>query len=95
MRSERHQHFAFERRKSLPGYADDVDFAPVTTLHAFGARLLCEHAIVAGVDPAFALLDETGASSPLAHQVRTLLADAPGLPDPAPSRWSGWWWCSS
>ena len=39
---------------------------------------------------AVALLDETGAGSPLAHQVRTLLADAPGLPDPAPSRWSRW-----
>jgi hypothetical protein len=39
---------------------------------------------------AVALLDETGASSPLAQQVRGLLADERGLPDPAPGRWSRW-----
>ncbi|MDJ0975666.1 MAG: UvrD-helicase domain-containing protein [Planctomycetota bacterium] len=35
----------------------DVEFAPISTIHAFCARLLRLHAIEAGVDPAFALLD--------------------------------------
>ena len=39
---------------------------------------------------AVALLDETGADTPLAHQVRALLADERDLPDPAPGRWSRW-----
>jgi len=37
---------------------------------------------------AVALLDETGATTPLAQQVRALLVDAPNLPDPAPGYWS-------
>jgi hypothetical protein len=39
---------------------------------------------------AVALLDETGADTQLAYQVRALLADEHGLPDPAPGRWSRW-----
>jgi len=39
---------------------------------------------------AVALLDETGADSPLAGNVRALLVDATNLPDPAPGRWSRW-----
>jgi hypothetical protein len=39
---------------------------------------------------AVSLLDETGADTPLARQVRALLADERGLPDPAPGRWSRW-----
>jgi len=39
---------------------------------------------------ALALLDETGADSTLANQVRALLEDAPNLPDPAPGFWSRW-----
>lgn len=39
---------------------------------------------------AVALLDDTGADSRLAVQVRELLADATNLPDPAPGRWSRW-----
>jgi hypothetical protein len=39
---------------------------------------------------AVAMLDETGADSPLANNVRMLLVDAPNLPDPAPGRWSRW-----
>ena len=48
--------------------AGHVEFAPISTIHAFGARLLREHAIEAGVDPAFELSDETDA--------RLLLEDA-------------------
>ena len=42
--------------------ARDVEFAPISTLHAFGARLLRENALLAGVDPAFDLLDEVSAT---------------------------------
>jgi len=59
---------AFRADPALRAHADDVEFAPISTLHAFGARLLREHAIVAGVDPAFVLLDET--------EARLLLEDA-------------------
>ncbi|MFO0933013.1 MAG: UvrD-helicase domain-containing protein [Planctomycetota bacterium] len=59
---------AFRADPALRAKADDVEFAPVTTIHAFGARLLREHAVAAGVDPAFALLDET--------EARLLLEDA-------------------
>ena len=37
-----------------------------------------------------ALMDATGADSALAVRVRELLADATGLPDPAPSRFARW-----
>ncbi len=40
---------------------DEVDVAPISTIHAFCARLLRLHAIEAGLDPAFAVLDETEA----------------------------------
>ncbi len=35
----------------------DVEFAPINTIHAFCALLLRQHAIEAGVDPAFQVLD--------------------------------------
>ncbi|MHC5011141.1 MAG: UvrD-helicase domain-containing protein [Planctomycetota bacterium] len=37
----------------------DVEFAPISTIHAFCARLLRVHAVEAGVDPAFRVLDES------------------------------------
>ncbi len=51
-----------------PALAREVEFAPISTIHAFCARLLHEHAIEAGVDPAFTLLDGT--------EARLLLEDA-------------------
>jgi hypothetical protein len=39
---------------------------------------------------AVALLDDTGADTPLAQQVRSLLVDATNLPDPAPGFWARW-----
>lgn len=39
---------------------------------------------------ALSLLDDTEAASPLAVQVRALLADESGLPDPRPSRFERW-----
>ncbi len=42
-----------------PDLAAEVEFAPISTIHAFAARLLRRHAIDAGLDPAFRVLDET------------------------------------
>jgi ATP-dependent helicase/nuclease subunit A len=38
-----------------------LENAPISTIHSFCARILREHAIVAGVDPQFAVLDEVDA----------------------------------
>lgn len=48
-------------------HARDVEFAPISTIHSFCARLLRENAIEAGVDPAFGLLDESRADLALAQ----------------------------
>jgi ATP-dependent helicase/nuclease subunit A len=53
----------------------DVEFAPISTIHAFCALLLRQHAIEAGVDPAFRVLD--GVESEL------LLSDAATLAENA------------
>jgi hypothetical protein len=37
---------------------------------------------------ALAMIDDTGATGPLAEQVRRLLADVSALPDPSPGRWA-------
>ena len=73
-----------DRPESVRCRARDVEFAPISTIHSFCARLLREHAIAAGVDPAFGLLDETGAALLLedaAHEVerrRRARGEAPG-----------------
>jgi ATP-dependent exoDNAse (exonuclease V) beta subunit len=41
--------------------ARDTEGAPIGTFHGFCARLLRIHALTAGLDPEFAILDETGA----------------------------------
>jgi ATP-dependent helicase/nuclease subunit A len=41
--------------------ARDTEGAPIGTFHGFCARLLRVHALTAGLDPEFAILDETGA----------------------------------
>ncbi len=53
---------AFAAAPDLASRARDVEFAPISTIHAYGARLLREHAVEAGIDPTFDLLDETGAT---------------------------------
>ena len=53
---------AFAAAPDLADRARDVEFAPISTIHAFCARLLREHAVEAGVDPAFELLDETAST---------------------------------
>ena len=37
----------------------EIEFAPISTIHAFCARLLRLHALDAGLDPAFQVLDES------------------------------------
>lgn len=66
---------AFRRDPSLRGRAADVAFAPISTIHAYGARLLREHALVAGVDPAFVLLDEASADEALDGALDGALSD--------------------
>ena len=41
--------------------ARDIEGAPIGTFHGFCARLLRVHALTAGLDPEFAILDEAGA----------------------------------
>lgn len=50
----------FASSPDLAARAHDVEFAPISTIHAYCARLLREHAIEAGLDPSFDLLDEAG-----------------------------------
>ncbi len=42
----------------VPNAAEEVDRAAISTVHAYCARLLREHAVEAGVDPGFEVLDE-------------------------------------
>lgn len=49
--------------------------APVTTIHGLCARLLREHALTAGIDPQFALLDETQHDLLLRATVRATLLE--------------------
>ena len=50
-----------------------LDAAPIGTFHEFCARLLRRHALQAGVDPEFAILDESIAGSLRDEAVRTAL----------------------
>jgi ATP-dependent helicase/nuclease subunit A len=50
-----------------------LDAAPIGTFHEFCARLLRRHAIQAGVDPEFAILDESISGSLRDESVRTAL----------------------
>ncbi len=76
--------------------ARDTEGAPIGTFHGFCARLLRVHALAAGLDPEFAILDETGAGRLRAlafrRALRVLLAEAGGQSPPADSgdtRWAG------
>lgn len=55
-------------RSSRPELARDVEQASIGTIHAFCARLLRGHALAAGLDPRFAVLDD--------RQARVLRAEA-------------------
>lgn len=55
--------------------AREIESAPVSTIHGFCARVLREHALAAGVDPAFDVLGETESRLLLAEVVRKSLLD--------------------
>jgi ATP-dependent helicase/nuclease subunit A len=59
--------------------ARDTEGAPIGTFHGFCARLLRIHALTAGLDPEFAILDEAGAGRlrqlAFRRALATLLAD--------------------
>ena len=48
----------------------EVEWAYVSTIHGFCARLLRENALEAGVDPAFEVLDEVASTTMLSSSVR-------------------------
>lgn len=60
---------------------EDVEAAAVSTIHAFCARILREHAIEAGVDPAFEVLDEV-ASDRLLRAALDALVEETAAADP-------------
>ncbi|MEE8104698.1 MAG: UvrD-helicase domain-containing protein [Planctomycetota bacterium] len=53
--------------------AHDMEFAPVSTIHAFLASILRERALDAGLDPRFAIADEITAQIYLEESVRRTL----------------------
>ena len=56
------------RFKDRPEFREQIERAYVSTIHGFCARLLREHAIAAGVDPEFTVLDEPQSKAAL-HEV--------------------------
>ncbi|WP_031495521.1 UvrD-helicase domain-containing protein [Bryobacter aggregatus] len=61
----------------------DLELAPISTMHGFCVRLLKEHAIAAGLDPAFDLWDERLASAELYASVEQVLNEASRNEKPA------------
>ena len=51
-----------EAAAQLGAWRADVEFAPISTIHAFCALLLRQHAVEAGVDPSFEVLDAVEAA---------------------------------
>ncbi len=67
--------------------ARDTEGAPIGTFHGFCARLLRVHALTAGLDPEFAILDEAGAGRlrglAFRRALAVLLAEVGGHSPPA------------
>ncbi|MCS6953848.1 MAG: UvrD-helicase domain-containing protein [Bryobacterales bacterium] len=59
-----------EAFRDRPDTRRQVERAWVSTIHSFCARLLREHALAAGLDPEFAVLDEPASAEMLAESVR-------------------------
>ena len=78
----------FEQLAAAPGQAletqvvaralDQLDEAPITTIHSFAARLLREFPVQAGVDPAFEQLDGLASELDLARLWDAWVADLAG-----------------
>jgi ATP-dependent helicase/nuclease subunit A len=56
-----------EQAGVIEGALDDLDDAPINTIHGFAARLLREFPVEAGIDPAFEQLDGLGSEIELAR----------------------------
>ncbi len=54
---------------------EDVEAASISTVHGFCARLLREHAVEAGLDPAFAIVDELRAAELRREALAALVAE--------------------
>ncbi|HEX5137519.1 MAG TPA: UvrD-helicase domain-containing protein [Planctomycetota bacterium] len=68
------------RGKGRADLARQAEFAPVSTIHAFLARMLKERALDAGLDPRFAIADEITAEF-LREEAMAETVDAAGLSD--------------
>lgn len=68
------------RGKGRADLARQAEFAPVSTIHAFLARMLRERALDAGLDPRFAIADEITAEF-LREEAMAETVDASGLSD--------------
>ena len=75
--------------------ARDTEAAWIMTFHGFCARVLRAHAVAAGLDPAFAVLDEPGARALRREAFDAALAAVRGIrsgalePRPATCAWNG------
>ncbi len=56
--TEAHQHEATGPRERIRSAIEQLDDAPIGTVHAFAARLLREYPLAAGLPPRFAVADE-------------------------------------
>jgi len=63
-----------EQRRRVETALEEIDRAVISTIHAFCALLLKEHALEAGIDPEFDVLDETRADLLKEESWRTWLA---------------------
>lgn len=63
-------HFALARDPELRRFLPQLPRAPISTIHAFCARLLREQFLLAGVEPGFRILDEQGSVEALEEALR-------------------------
>ena len=56
-----------------PAIREEIERAPVLTIHGFGARLLRRYAIPAGLDPRFTILDEAEMRAELQAAIKATL----------------------
>ncbi len=61
------------RFRDQPAIRQEIERAPVATIHGFGARLLRRYAIPAGLDPRFRILDEAEMPAELQAAIKVAL----------------------
>jgi ATP-dependent helicase/nuclease subunit A len=70
-------------RQRFVAALDDLDHAPIGTLHAFARRLLTEFPVAAGLPPGFAVLDELESNLAFEERWEDLLERLLEVPHPA------------